>query len=147
MKIAIVYGTSHKTTQKIVNKLSQWWRFDYSVFNVADFPNAESLATFDLLVFVCPTYGDEELQEDMERFLVGSDFRLDKVKYVICETGNYYGYDNFSFGAMNIIEDRLLSLGASKYCQGLSLDTLPRVSWHVLERWALSLNEKITHGQ
>ena len=82
----------------------------------------------------------------MEEFLKHFNLDLSTKKYVICETGNYYGYDNFELGAKKIIDWHLKNLGATEYYKGFSLDTLPRIDWKSFEKWIKELNARIANA-
>lgn len=98
MKIALLYGSSHGRTRKAVNESLERLTIKPDVFDVKDLTSTEQFSVYDILMFFCPTYGDEELQPDMEKFI--TDFSLDMSgkQFVICELGNYYGYEDFSLG-------------------------------------------------
>jgi len=143
MKIAILYGTTHGRTKKIVKKLPDFLNFKYDVFNVKEIDSNKFLLDYDLFFFISPTYGDEELQDDIENFLQKLKDDLTSKEYIIMETGNYYGYDDFEFGAKKIIEYHLQGLNAKEYYCSLSLDTLPKIDWDLLAEWSNGLNKRI----
>lgn len=146
MKIVAIYGSTHGRTRKVVEKVAERLNVELSVFDVKDAPELGTISESDLLLFFAPTYGDEELQDDMEEFLRAFEMNLGGKLFAIAELGNYYGYDNFSFGAMAILRKRLLELRGIELCQPLSLDSLPRVNWGQLDRWVDHLTSKIeTH--
>jgi len=113
------------------------------VFDVKDRPSNEQLADFDLFLFFTPTYGDEELQEDMENFIEGFDLDLRGKQFVICELGNYYGYDTYSFGAMAILRQRLIKLNGREIFSPLSLDSYPKLHREHLFDWVEQLNARL----
>ena len=47
--------------------------------------DSKRLVEYDLLAFFCPTYGDEELQDDFETFLIRFDLDLTGKHFVICK--------------------------------------------------------------
>jgi flavodoxin len=144
MKTAILYASSHGTTRKVVKQvLSRLDHLRPEVFQVRRGMDPSLVLDFDLLLFFCPTYGDEELQEDMEHFLMCLDVDLAGRRFAVCELGAYYGYDDFSFGAMPILRRRLLELNGQELCEPLSLDSLPCLPHEHLERWVSYLNETI----
>ncbi|MBK8465876.1 MAG: flavodoxin domain-containing protein [Chloracidobacterium sp.] len=145
MKIALLYGSSHGRTRKAVNESLERLTIKPDVFDVKDLTSTEQFSVYDILMFFCPTYGDEELQPDMEKFI--TDFSLDMSgkQFVICELGNYYGYEDFSFGAMQIIRRHLLELGGRELCSPLSLDAMPRVEWNQLRRWIEYVNGNLNN--
>lgn len=140
MNAALLYGSSHGRTRKVVNESLERLAIKPDVFDVKECPNTQQISDHELLIFFSPTYGDEELQPDMEDFLRYFSLDLSGKQFVICELGNYYGYEDFSFGAMPILRRRLLELGALEFCTPLSLDTMPRVSWEQLHRWIEYVN-------
>ena len=142
MKAALLYSTEHGRTRKVVAETLKQLKIAPEVFDVAEGVSMEKLASFDLLIFFTPTYGDEELQDDMENFIAGFDLDLAGKQFVICELGNFYGYD-FAFGAMPIIRRRLLELHGAELCEPLSLDSLPKLNWGQLSRWITCVNESL----
>ena len=146
MKAAILYASSHGRTRKVLSEVLQHLAIRPDVYGVKEGVAQERLADYELLVFLCPTYGDEELQDDMENFLDGFTLDLSGKRFAICELGNYYGYDDFSFGAMRIIRRRLLELRGTELCEPLSLDSFPKTAWGHLLDWVKHLNTKLNVG-
>ena len=125
MKAVVIYDSKAGNTRRVVK------RFGLPYFHVSEFPD---LSDSDVVVFFCPTYGDEELPEEMEDYIVSLDVR-DK-KFVVCELGNYYGYDDLEFGALKIIKHSLLNLGWEEFGCSLSLDSLPKINWLAFDAWS-----------
>jgi flavodoxin len=146
MNAAILYASSHGRTRKVLGEVLQQLAIRPDVYDVKAGLTQTRLAEYELLVFLCPTYGDEELQEDMEDFLDGFTLDLSGKQFAICELGNYYGYDDFSFGAMRIIRQRLLALGGTELCEPLSLDSFPKTAWSHLQAWVDHLNSTLHVG-
>ena len=109
MKIAIVYGSTHGKTTKVVRETAAHLNRPLDLFNVRDVLSAAELVEYDLLLFFAPTYGDEELQSDMEAFLLRCELNLSGKHFAICELGSYYGYEDFAFGALRILREHLLN--------------------------------------
>ncbi len=144
MKAALLYASSHGHTRRVVHEVLRHLRIQATVYDVrAAPPGPGQLQGYDLLAFFCPTYGDEELQENMETFLVGLELDLSGKYFVICELGNYIGYDDFSLGAMRILRRRLSELGGLELCDPLSLDSYPKIPWDHLRRWVEYLNASL----
>ena len=74
---------------------------------------------------------------------VTKNLKIKNRQYVICELGNYYGYDDFQFGAMKIIKKHLESLGWEEAFPGVSLDSLPVIDWDVFNQWKENLDNAI----
>ncbi len=143
MKTVLLYASEHGKTRKVVAEVIKHLRVAPDVFDVKNISGQEVLTQYDLLFIFCPTYGDEELQDDMENFLRRFDLDLTGKHFAICELGNYYGYNDFSFGAMRIIRERLLELHGEELCEPLSLDSMPKMSSDHLLRWVELVNSKL----
>ena len=128
MKMQVIYDSNHGCTKKVASK------FTCDVKHVK-----EAIIWADVVLFLCPTYGDEELPHDMEDFLLSMTEK--NRKYVVCELGNYYGYDDFQFGASTIIEGCLNNLGWQKFYSSYSMDSLPTIDWEPFLKWKKSLEE------
>lgn len=142
MKATLLYATTYGKTRRVVTEVTRQLEFAVDVYNVKEIELPLS-SSYELLVLFCPTYGDEELQDDMEQFLVRFQPNLSGKKFCVCELGNYYGYDDFQFGAMRIIRSHLLALRATEIFEPLSLDSYPRVPWNHLSDWVKRLNQAV----
>ena len=91
MKTALLYASSHGRTKKVLTEALELLDVEPDVFNVKDGVDQGRLEEYDLLIFFCPTYGDEELQDDMENFIADFDLELAGKQFAICELGNFYG--------------------------------------------------------
>jgi hypothetical protein len=139
MNVCVVYaGGANGRTHSVVQAASQRFRFPHRAVAAAAADPARDVAPSDLLILFSPTYGDEELHADMEAFLVG--LAGAPRRFVLCELGNYYGYEEPDFGASRIMRSHLESRGWTEAAAALSLDSLPEVDWPELERWADGLN-------
>ena len=136
MKVALLFSSQHGRTRKAVQEALPHLAPAPEVFDVKESPPAEKIQSCDVLLVFSPTYGDEELQQDMEDFLRGFSANLAGRRFALCELGNYGGYDDFSFGAAHILRRRLRELGATELCSALSLDAMPRIQWEHLHQWA-----------
>lgn len=140
MKVLLVFSSRHGRTAKVVDVASNAISPAPVLINVADRPDPECLRDYEVLLFFTPTYGDEELQDEMEAFLRSLHLDLSGKAFAICELGNYGGYDDFRFGALAILRRRLMELGAVELGTHLSLDSMPRLNWNHLDRWVQHLN-------
>jgi flavodoxin len=131
MKIQIIYCSVKNKTTLVANY------FD-NALNIKVNP----IIDCDLLIILCPTYGDEELPLEMEDYLL--NIKINNLKYfTICELGNYYGYEDFTFGAGIILKKYFEELGFEEFYYMLSLDSIPKIDWNCFERWKSKLYEKI----
>ena len=60
--------------------------------------------------------------------------------YVVCEIGNYYGYDDFELGAGRIIIKHMENLKGNSLLPLYSIDTLPLLDERKLDKLVVSLN-------
>jgi hypothetical protein len=101
---------------------------------VMDFLSHPELPVPDNLIIVTSNLGDEEVPEDVERFLVsrGNEFR----NWTIVEIGNYYGFDDWNYGAGNRIAMHFRYFKtANQTLIGVGIDSLPLIDFLTLDRW------------
>jgi|688.fasta_scaffold42161_6 hypothetical protein len=103
-------------------------KFDLNAIHVSHSPPLQGI-----VAFFCPTYGDEELPPEMDGFIYR--IQTESLQYVLCELGNYFGQDDFEFGAARIIKTKLDSLGWSQIGRTLSLDSFPKIDWSAFYDW------------
>ena len=135
MPTAILYTSRHGRTRQVVATVAERLSPPPKVINLTEPATARPWAEHDRFQIFCPTYGDEELEPSMEECLVRHGDDLAGCDFAVCELGNYYGYDDFSFGALHILRRHLLTRGGRELCSPLSLDSLPRLDWPQLDRW------------
>jgi flavodoxin len=144
MNSVLLYASRHGRTRKVAAEAAEHLSPRPEVFQVRELEGLDFLGAYELFLFFCPTYGDEELQEDLEYFFLRGDLNLAGKHYAICELGSYYGYDDFSFGAMRILRKLLREKKALELCQPLSLDSFPRThSGHLLD-WVGYVNASLS---
>ena len=141
MNAVVLYGSSRGSTRQVVARLSGYFNFPFQAFDVKQIVDIHSLKAYDLFLVFSPTYGDAELQPDMEQFIARFDLTLADKYYAICELGNYYGYDDFEFGAMKIIRYHLDKLRGNELINPLSMDSLPKKDWEALAAWCKRVND------
>ena len=93
------------------------------------------------LVIVTPNHGDAELQEDVEKFLVARGKEIGQ--WVVLEIGNYYGFDDWSYGARERVALYMKKNGKPEEAlPGAGIDTLPQIDWATLDRWCDTVFKK-----
>lgn len=147
MKIIVVYAATSPqgSSAKIVAELPKLLPCPFQAINVAPDPRGVHLPNHDLALWVIATYGDQELLDHVEDFLVTRAPELSGARYSICELGNYYGYDDFEFGAKQITETRLRELGCHEFCPGASVDSLPILDWRAVNAWCRQITANLPH--
>jgi flavodoxin len=134
-RIALIYASERGLTRQVAGQIVQNLRHPTDLFEASA---ARDLEAFRTLILVAPTHGDAELHDDMESFL--QRLTLRGRRYVLCELGNYYGYDEPGFGSVRIMRARLNALDWSEAFPSLSLDALPELDWPDLAAWIERLN-------
>jgi flavodoxin len=145
MRALVIYGSSLGNTKTVVNRLADQLAFDIDLIEASNILDIKMVLAYELLLFFASTWGDGELQIDMENFFVRhrTDIDFDGKPYAICELGNYYGYDDFEFGALRIMQNQLNLLNGYELIEPFSLDSFPLKDWGNLTRWCESLNHKV----
>jgi len=124
-----VWGRPGSNSHKIASHVGERVHIE-----LADFFSQPGLAIPEGLVIVSPNYGDAEVPEDIEKFLINRSREINK--WVVLEIGNYGGFDDWSFGARERIGLCMKKNGLSEEAlPGVGLDTLPRIDWGTLDRW------------
>lgn len=143
MRCLLLYGSTTGNTRLVAARLPECLDFSVDVVDVGSLSGGDAVAGYDLLIFLASTWGDGELQVDMERFFVQYRVALEGRHYAVCELGNYYGYDDFEFGALRIIQYHLQSWGGRELVEPFSMDSLPRKDWAGFARWCDLLNRTV----
>jgi flavodoxin len=143
MKAALYFSSPHGRTKKVVQEAVRQLQFPIDVFDLQSPPSPEIVQGYELNMFFTPNYGDEELPEDMESFLLSLPSDLSGTQFIVCELGNYGGYDDFSFGVLHVLRRRLFDSHSQECCPPLSLDAMPRTNWKQLERWTSHVNRSL----
>lgn len=112
MKTGIFYGSTTGTTAKVASEIAQILGVEISdVHNVAE-TAPSAVGDYELLIFGASTWGDGDLQEDMDDFLAGVevlDLKGKKVATFGC--GDETNADTFCDGVGQMY-DRLVKTGA-----------------------------------
>lgn len=142
-KAALIYGSSRENTARLARSLPRALIAPLDVLNAADVHSLEQIEVYDVYLFFASTWGDGELQIDMENFFVRHELDLTGKAYAICELGNYYGYDDFEFGALRIMQDFLTRAGGHELLEPFCMDSLPTKDLENFRRWVALLNDKL----
>ena len=108
---------------------------------LVDFYGDRDAAVPAELVIVTPNHGDAEVQEDVENFLVARGREVQR--WVVLEIGNYYGFDDWGYGARERIALFMKKNGkGDEALPGAGIDTLPHIDWATLDRWCETVLHK-----
>lgn len=141
----IVYAAAHtrSNSNKIIQYLINNLEGDFTPLNLTQNMEFEAWKDCHRIVFLAANYGDQELHDLFEEFILRyCDFFEDKICFV-GEIGNYYGYDDLEFGAGRILIDYLKTNGASVMEPLFSIDTLPFIDRRMLENWIKYLSHPL----
>lgn len=136
-KYLVIFASKGRSAKTIAQRTAQFLKVDsHQPLDVTH--NLQLLAgtPFQHLIFVCPTYGDEELEEGMENFLIANDWTpYSGHSFSVIELGLYRGYDSPLLGAAKIIQTYLSSKGLIHSTGTLSLDSVPTPNEALLDQW------------
>ena len=93
-KFNIIYGSKRGNSKRVAAYLLERFpdAFLTDAKNLTSLPDATD-GCAEQFCFVASTWGDGELQDDMETLLRNSMRRLTSADAYLIELGNYYGYD------------------------------------------------------
>ncbi len=139
----VIYGTRGGTTrtvaQRLAKALGQVPCDDVRALQQV----AVELSPTDLVV-CAPTYGDAELEDSMEAFLVAHDWSTWKgCRFAICEVGIYTGYEDFGHGLCAPIRHLLTAAGMIECFEPLAVDSVPLADDGLAEAWAAQLSRLV----
>lgn len=140
MKMAVLHSANpNSNSMRVVERVRA--RLGLADFHVGDpsIPDDSELAW----IIVVPNYGDGEIQAAMENFLVGTHLRPGR--FVVIELGNYYGFDDWGYGAADKVQRLLGARGGELVFTSLSMDSLPHLDWPTLDRWLSALQSEVSH--
>jgi flavodoxin len=142
-KFAIIYAskTASGNTATAAQRLHTLLGADSQILFANEVRSAKQLEFADAFIFLSPTVGDEELQDDFESFFLRFQDDLPHRPFAVCELGNYYGYDDFEFGPADIIRQFLKKCDMTEFVPSLSLDSLPKIPWSLFDAWAAKVKE------
>ena len=140
MNRLLVFASKGNSARKVAEEIASNFSTQPDIICLNDkLIKAEDLY-FDHLILVCPTYGDEELETEMENFLVESEWALHRNKeFSVCELGLYRGYLETAQGAGRIIANFLQSKGMILKHKIMSVDSIPLEDFSLIIKWSKEL--------
>lgn len=117
-----------------------------NVINLNDLPdnfdNLENLK-FNHILFVCANYGDNEMDEVMENFLIKFNwYNYIGINFSIIQLGIYDGYELSESGSAFIIKNFLTEKKLINKTKLLFLDSYKTIDYFLIEKW-ININFKI----
>jgi flavodoxin len=140
MDTVILYASRGNSAKKVAEFILKNLDHEAQIMCVNNKSLVPNPLDFDYFIFVCPTYGDEELEADMERFLISSDWKIHFGRFFsVCELGLYRGYLETNQGAGVIISKYLQSKGLIMHKNILSVDSIPLEDYTLIKTWSQGL--------
>jgi hypothetical protein len=115
--------------------------FGWDILTAADMPD---LKPYSFIVIVCANTGDEELQPNMENFLLS--LTIKNKSFAICELGNYFGFERDCFGCKKIVQQMLNNL-EWKEIDNISIDSLPNIDMNIVHQWVKKIHEILDNSK
>jgi flavodoxin I len=139
----LIYGSSRGNTELVAKRFKESVDFPVDLMPAQEVRDQEVFARYRVFLFFASTWGDGELQEDMESLLVRLPISLEARHYALCELGNYYGYDDFEFGALRILSEFLQRSGGMELVEPFCMDSLPKKDWAGFEKWTATVKSAV----
>lgn len=142
-KVLIVYGSTTGNTEMVAEQAAGIIKdkgHDVTLKNVVDVTVAELGGDYDLTVLGASTWGDDEIefQEDFDVLygeLDKAELKDKKVALFGCGDSSYEYY----CGAVDLLEEKMDSLGAKLVGLALRIDGDPEESASDVEDWAVNV--------
>jgi flavodoxin I len=146
-RVLIVYGSTTGNTESTAHTIAKTIAEhdiearvqDVNTVGISDYRN-----TYDLLLLGCSTWGDDEieLQEDFSEFFERMDqLDLSGKKAAVFGCGDS-SYPHFC-GAVDVIEEKVESVGGSLVVSGLKIDGDPDDLEEEIVDWATSVVQEM----
>ena len=129
-------GTTRKVAQRVAERLG-----DGLVLDARAAIGVPPCRDGGPILLFCPTYGDEEAEDDFERLLLDYDWAAHGgAGFAFCELGLYTGYEDFGHGLAGMVHDILVRNGLHELVPPLSIDAVPVTDWGMVDAWADLIN-------
>jgi flavodoxin I len=150
VKALIVYGSTTGNTEAVAEQIGKFFQgsgIDVTVKNVTATKVEELGAGFDLTMLGSSTWGadDIEFQEDFAPFFDELDSAALKGKKVAIFGCGDSSYEHFC-GAVDLLEEKMLNLGANLLNEPLRIDGDPEDAAPEILSWITEITEKILQG-
>ena len=146
-KVLIVYGSTTGNTEalaEILGRLIQEAGHETTLLNAADASAPGLCDGWDMILFGCSAWGDDEiiLQDDFDALFQQFDLINAKGHKVACYAT---GDSNFTYfcGAVDVIEAALERLGADVVVEGLKIDGQAQSDQPEIQEWTKAVIEAL----
>jgi flavodoxin short chain len=144
-KTIIVYGSTTGNTLTVAERIEETlkkYNGNVELVEVTDVQPSD-LASYDLILLGCSTWGDGELQDDFIPFEDSMAEISLKEKKAACFGPGESDYPLFC-EAVNILESRLESCGATLVTEGLKIDGDVDSQLDLAEEWAEKVHQAVS---
>ncbi len=147
MKTLILYGSTTGNTEQLAATLKDCLstrELKAELKEVVEV-NSELIKEHELLLLGSSTWGEGELQEDFEEFYEGlENYSFQGKRFAVFGPGDEEGYPDTFCAAVDILEEKLSDLGATKVIDGLKIDENANEE-KLLHDWADRLLDEIKY--
>ncbi|MBN1907386.1 MAG: flavodoxin domain-containing protein [Deltaproteobacteria bacterium] len=142
-KVLIIFGSTTGNTEYMAGIIGKGFieaGFKTALINAADFDPGELQGDLSAIILGCPAYGHDtvELQDEFAVFFEELDsIDLKNRSFAVFAPGDS-SYEHYC-GSVDLIEEKLESLGALRLCDGLRVDGDPQNCKGEISDWADSV--------
>lgn len=146
-KTLIVFGSTTGNTEATAEEIERTLQkkgHDTTLLNVVDATTGELEKDYDLYLFGCSTWGEDEieLQDDFTDFYDAmDDVSMAGRKAAVFGCGDS-SYTHFC-GAVDAIEERIKKIGGNLITEGLKIDGEPDDATDEIKEWAETVSENM----
>lgn len=146
-KALIIYGSTTGNTEDMagmIKKELEQSDFEAQVKDVTQAAVVDLTGDYDLLLFGCPAYGEDEieLQEDFDDFYEKLDgIQLNGKPFAVFAPGDS-SYEHFC-GSVDLLEEKMAELGGKLLTDGLKVDGDPAGANGEIASWVNSITTAI----
>lgn len=127
-----VGGTTRKVAQRVARQIG-----DDLILDARTAMALQPCCGTRYVVLFCPTYGDEEAEDEFESLLLDYNWAaLSGAAFAFCELGIYTGYEDFGHGLEDKVRMLLAKHGLHELVPTLSVDAVPITDWGMVDAWA-----------
>ncbi|MCH4886543.1 flavodoxin [Acidaminobacter sp. JC074] len=139
MKVLIAYGSTTGTTENVAGIIKNHLNHETQVMNISNL-KADDVKAADTILLGSSTWGYGELQDDFADYMDQIDEATYRDKNVaVFGCGDADGFADVFCEAVNIITEKLESVGANLVTEPLKISGMPEDNLGDIETFALNI--------
>lgn len=149
MKTLILYGSTTGNTEQLAATLKDYLSDEGVKAELKEVVevNSELIKEYELLLLGSSTWGEGDLQEDFEDFYDDmGNYSFQGKQFAVFGPGDEDGYPDTFCAAVDLLEEKLSGLGATKIIDGLKIDEHDEEE-DLLNKWADRLLDEVNNTQ